>query len=396
MSKLFKFVIGTSLVLLALSSVMTVVSTFYATSGQGAVVAGPMGEQGAQGPAGTAGTAGEDGAAGVPGQQGAPGPAGQTGPAGATGAQGATGATGAQGATGASGLTWLGVWQPSVTYVANDAVSYSSASWFAIGDTPAGEVPTLSSTYWVPLALQGATGPMGPTGVINASGPLIYSSGSQSLSLDMDAFSHIGNLDYLQFNTSSAATNAPGRLVWNDIDGTLSLQGKNGGITYQLGQENAQLVENVSGSQINDGKVVRIVGANAHMQVDIADSTTASTANAVLGVATQNIDNNSQGYVTTYGVVHGFNTVGMAGGSAVYLGTSGNLTTTWPSSGVVVRIGYVLIGNSASGAIYVEQLQNLTPPLGGACVVPGETNPGVYAWYAVAAGLRYAIVCDIQ
>jgi hypothetical protein len=235
---------------------------------------------------------------------------------------------------------------------------------------------------------------MGPTGVISASAPLIYSSGSQSLSVDLDAFTHLGNLDYLQFNTSSSATDLPGRLVWNSFDGTLNLQGKDAGITYQLGQENAQLVENISGSPIVDGKVVRITGGNGHMTVAVADSSTAAGANAVLGVATQNIANNSLGYVTTYGVVHSFNTIGMAAGSPVYLGTSGNLTTTWPANGVVVLIGYVLIGNSVTGSIYVEPQPSLTAPVGGPCYVPGQPAPGVYEWYNVT-GRRYFLVCNL-
>jgi hypothetical protein len=235
---------------------------------------------------------------------------------------------------------------------------------------------------------------MGPTGVIDASAPLIYSSGSQSLSLDLDALSYLGNLDYLQFNTSANAADETGRLVWNDYDGTLNLQGKDGGITYQLGQENAQLVENISGSTIADGKVVRITGGNGHMTVAVADSSTAATANAVLGVATQDIANNTLGYVTTYGVVHDFDTTGMTAGSPVYLGSSGGLNTTWPANGVVNRIGYVLIGNSLSGSIYVEQQQDLTPPIGGACYVPGDPAVGAYEWFNVG-GRRYVIVCNL-
>ncbi len=392
MSKLFKFVIGLSLVLLASSSVMTAVGTFVGTPGN--VVTGPMGAQGIQGPTGATGASGTDGADGT---NGATGATGATGPQGETGATGATGATGPQGPTGASGITWQGTWNPSSTYAANDAVFYDSTSWFAISTTPAGETPSLSSSYWVPLALQGATGPMGPTGVVSATAPLVYSAGSQNLSIDLDAVSYLGNLDYLQFNLATTATNSPGRLLWNAEDGTLNLQGINGGITYQLGQELAQYVQNQTGSDIANGTIVRVTGTSAEGRILInpADAGTAATAKAVLGVTTEAIpDASGSGYVTTYGVVHDINTTGMAAGSAVYLGTAGALTTTYPANGVVIQVGHVLVGNSTTGSIFVDLQQSFSPPIGEVCTVPG-VGTGTYQWYAVAPGARYSIVCDL-
>lgn len=88
-------------------------------------------------------------------------------PRGDTGAQGPTGPqgeVGPQGPVGATGIEWRGVWDEEEDYVNNDAVFYNGASWFAAGDPPVGDEPTLSSEYWFPLALQGATGPQGPQG----------------------------------------------------------------------------------------------------------------------------------------------------------------------------------------------------------------------------------------
>lgn len=86
------------------------------------------------------------------------------GDTGAQGPQGIQGETGPIGPTGATGIEWQGTWSNSVDYVNNDAVFYNGASWFASGNPPLGEVPSESSTYWYPLALQGATGPTGPQG----------------------------------------------------------------------------------------------------------------------------------------------------------------------------------------------------------------------------------------
>ena len=78
---------------------------------------------------------------------------------------GPTGPQGPIGLTGATGIVWKNLWNPSADYVNNDAVFYDGASWFAAGDPPIGEVPSQSSGYWFPLALQGATGPQGEQGI---------------------------------------------------------------------------------------------------------------------------------------------------------------------------------------------------------------------------------------
>lgn len=90
-------------------------------------------------------------------------PRGNTG---ATGPQGPQGEIGPIGPTGATGIEWLGTWNSAADYVNNDAVFYNGASWFAAGDPPVGDVPSESSLYWFPLALQGATGPQGDAATI--------------------------------------------------------------------------------------------------------------------------------------------------------------------------------------------------------------------------------------
>ena len=85
---------------------------------------------------------------------------------GVQGVQGIQGETGPIGPTGATGINWEGTWSNTVDYVNNDAVFYNNSSWFASGNPPVGEIPSLTSTYWFPLALQGATGPQGAAATI--------------------------------------------------------------------------------------------------------------------------------------------------------------------------------------------------------------------------------------
>lgn len=92
------------------------------------------------------------------------------GDTGAQGPQGIQGETGPIGPTGATGINWQGTWSNTTDYVNNDAVYYNNSSWFASGNPPVGEVPSLSSTFWFPLALQGATGATGPQGAQGVQG----------------------------------------------------------------------------------------------------------------------------------------------------------------------------------------------------------------------------------
>lgn len=318
---------------------------------------GPAGKQGPQGPIGPAGQRGQTGNAGSPGQPGLPGEtgaagaAGQTGPMGPQGAQGIAGPAGATGATGATG---------------------------SVGATGA----------------TGATGPMGPSGVIAAVSPLIYDAETKTISIDQSQISQVGTLDYLQFSLLTSATNAPGRLVWNEEDGTLNLQGRDGNVTIQIGQETVQMVKNLTASPIPNGSVVRVDGSsNGRISVVLADNSTAAGATAVIGVATQEIAAGAEGYVTTYGLVRDLNTSAFAAGSPIYLDGNGSITNVRPINGRIVQVGFVVTSSAGTGAIYVNPIQNFEPIIGGQCTVPGQTGSGVYAWHNLT-GQRWIVVCD--
>lgn len=162
---------GTTVDLTTVSPVPDANGTFY--------LVGPQGATGATGATGaaatisvgtvTTGNAGTSAAVTNSGTSGAAVlnftiPRGDKGDKGDTGDQGPQGETGPIGPTGATGIEWQGEWSNSVDYVNNDAVFWEGASWFASGNPPTGEEPTEASTYWYPLALQGATGATGATG----------------------------------------------------------------------------------------------------------------------------------------------------------------------------------------------------------------------------------------
>ena len=349
-------------------------------------IQGPVGPVGPVGPAGLrgdAGPTGPTGPAGAQGPQGPTGPQGAQGPAGATGAQGPQGIQGIQGPQGPDGTGTTGAQGPAGPQGATGPTGPTG---------PAG--PTGATGAQGPVGATGATGPAGPTGLLGASAPLIYDALNKSIALDLDNIDHLGGVKYLQFDTANPGLDNPGRLRWNAADGTLNLQGTDGQVTLQIGQEAVQVIKNGTAGTLLDGRIVRITGSSAgRMTVDYADNSSVAGATGVVGVLTQNISSGAQGYVTTYGIVHDLNTSAWAAGAPLYLDGSGSVTAVRPINGRIVEIGYVLIQDAVAGAIYVDPKQNFEPIVGGVCQVPGEIGTGTYSWYSMA-GKRWVVVCD--
>ena len=376
-------------------------------------IQGPQGETGAQGIQGETGPAGSNGANGEQGPQGAQGqvgvrgpvgltgltgPAGPIGPAGVTGATGPQGPQGEQGPTGATGAQGPQGIQGIQGPQGPDGTGTSGAQGPAGPQGATGPVGPTGATGPTgaqgPAGAQGATGPAGPTGLVVASSPLIYDALNKSISLDLDNIDHLGGVKYLQFDTENPGADNPGRLRWNPSDGTLNLQGKDGQVTLQIGQESVQVVKNNTAGTLLDGRIVRITGTSAgRMTVDYADNSTVAGSTGVVGILTQNISAGQEGYVTTYGIVHDLDTSAWVAGAPLYINGAGLVTSTRPVNGRLVQVGYVLVQDSAAGSIYVDPQQNFEPIIGGVCQVPGQTGTGQYSWYNMA-GKRWVVVCD--
>ena len=364
---------------------------------------GSTGSQGATGSIGATGPAGPSGVTGATGATGALGPQGPTGPKGETGATGATGAAGIGGTTGPAGPT--GPRGP----IGPPGVQGPKGETGATGEAglagPAGPAGIQGATGLTgPQGLQGIagpvglTGPMGPMGSVTAASPLAYDSATNTISLDQTQISRVGNLDYLQFNTSPSPvpSDAPGRLLWNSVDGTLNLQGVNGGVTLQIGQEAVQRVHNGSASTIANGSVVRIIGeSGGHLSVGMADNSTVIDSTAVIGVATETISSGAAGYVTTYGLVHDLNTSSFNVADPLYLGVGGALTNVRPTTGRIYQLGYVVTVSASAGVVYVSPTQSFESVIGTPCTVPGEVGSGVYAWNQLARG-QFIIICNYK
>lgn len=159
----------------------------------------------------------------------------------------------------------------------------------------------------------------------------------------------------ISFDPATVSTPTEGQLVWNADDGTLDLGMVNGNVVLQIGQETLIYGRNVSGATLTNGTVVKVVGASGDkITVDVADKTTEVTSATTIGVVTEDINDNSSGYITTQGLVRGLNTDLFNEGDAVYLGSSGAFTNVLPvSPDHLVLVGWVVRKHATEGMIYV-------------------------------------------
>ena len=133
--------------------------------------------------------------------------------------------------------------------------------------------------------------------------------------------------------------------------------------SYALTASNAQnaqdiliYVKNISGTQIDKGKVVRISGSTGDNALIVTASYTddANSANT-LGITYQNIPNDSFGYVITEGTLIGINTDAFVAGQLLYLGPAGSIIGTAPIAPLHgVRLGEVLRVQQNNGSMYVR------------------------------------------
>jgi hypothetical protein len=147
-----------------------------------------------------------------------------------------------------------------------------------------------------------------------------------------------------------------GAIQWDDGEGTVSLGLKGGNVNLEIGQEQLSLCYNGTGSTLNKGKVVYIVGAQGQRpSVALASNTTETTSSKTLGIVAENISNGAEGFVATYGIVRNLDTSGFEAGSGLWLSTNGDMTMTRPTQpGHGVFIGYAMSVNAHSGRIFVR------------------------------------------
>jgi hypothetical protein len=173
--------------------------------------------------------------------------------------------------------------------------------------------------------------------------------------------------DYVDLNERAPLpADKPGRTYWNRDDGTMDVD-QYGGTVLQVGQELQYYAKNTSGGTIANGTPVMFtgtVGASGKLTFGLAVADGSVLADYMMGVATQNIADNEFGYITSFGLVRGFNTTGSpygevwADGDLLYFdpatpGTWTNVAPQAPNIDVPVAV-VVNAGAGGSGSIFVR------------------------------------------
>lgn len=173
--------------------------------------------------------------------------------------------------------------------------------------------------------------------------------------------------DYIQFNL--APTSIPttaGTMSWNAQDGTADLKMGGGNVTLQVGQEELVRVVNKTGANLLEAnyQAVRISGAQGNrLKVDLAKADNDANSADTIGIVTETINNNAEGFVTAVGLVRNIDTTGTlqgetwADGDPLYLSatTAGAITNEKPEAPEHgVRLGYVVRAHQTQGQIYVK------------------------------------------
>ena len=167
----------------------------------------------------------------------------------------------------------------------------------------------------------------------------------------------ISSPDYLQLDTTAAASIALGKLRWNDATATASFGIIDGTTEVNIGQQMYAYVTNAEAVTITAGQAVYLYAATGNRaSVKLASNLGDSTSAKTLGLVTADIAAGATGFVTTQGVLAKLDTSAFAEGVTLYLGaTAGSLTATKPyAPNHLVYIGVVERANAGNGQIYVR------------------------------------------
>ena len=213
----------------------------------------------------------------------------------------------------------------------------------------------------------GPTGPAGPNSVTSAT----TSDGTANLSLASLSVAGSASVDNITFDQTPEIAGGVGVMRWNNTDGTVDLGLKGGNVTLQLGQEFLARVVNKTGSNLLESqyKVVRIRIASEggaqgqRLAVVLAQGDNDPDSTTTLGVVTENIDNNQEGFITIMGQVRNINTTGSlqgetwVDGDVLYLSPTiaGGLTKVKPQAPQhSVTVAYVEYAHQNNGKLFVK------------------------------------------
>jgi len=225
----------------------------------------------------------------------------------------------------------------------------------------------------------------------------------QNSTVTIDDNGNFANVNAIGFDTTPGTLpTAAGSMYWDAGNGSPSIV-LDADVTLQLGQEQIVLVYNGTGSTITNGSVVAVNGAQGQRpSVVLADADSEPLSASTLGIATEDIANGTEGFVTTFGMIRGLDTSAFTAGAPIYLSqTAGQFTATRPSAPAhTVILGWVIKINASSGEVFVninngwelDELHNvlITSPTSGNTLIY-DASVGVWKNANITAGTGISV-----
>jgi hypothetical protein len=219
-------------------------------------------------------------------------------------------------------------------------------------------------TVPVPQVVEVSVGGRGPAGPGVAEGGATGELLVKGSAADFDTeWTDRPSVARLSFDTQNApALGATGDLAWDDLDQAMAY--RTNGITVDIAQENLIYVRNPAGSPpIVRGMAVAFNGASSNrvrVTPCVADAPGVGCATA--GIALNDIPAGAFGFVSTFGLVRGFDTTNIltqggppvTAGQELFISTTAGVIATFPATSPArrVTIGYV-VTTGANGTIFV-------------------------------------------
>lgn len=205
---------------------------------------------------------------------------------------------------------------------------------------------------------------------------------------------------------ASAPTYAQGTVWYDSVADALAYFNGTSGNVVHAGQEIQLQVRNSTGSTITKGSVCYISGQTGQIaNITLGKADALGTA-GVVGLANQDIPNNTNGFLVILGGISNVDTSAFTAGDTLYLsaGTAGGITNVSPTSpNYAVRIGFCVYSHATNGKLFVSvrnlytSASNITGTLGvanggtGATTLTGVLKGnGTSAFTAATAGTDYA------
>jgi len=171
----------------------------------------------------------------------------------------------------------------------------------------------------------------------------------------------------INLDTTPTGTAVVGSTRWNDAIGSAETLLKGGNVTLKNGVDLVARVVNNTGIQLTKAayQVVKVSGAQGQrLAINLAQANNDNNSADTLGIVTETIANNQEGFIITVGQIEEINTTGSLQGESwndgdvLYLSptTAGAVTNVKPngSTGHIVIIGYVEYAHANHGKIYIK------------------------------------------